>query len=143
MKVKYNIKAKKLWSQFHRDAVRAAVEYALDAYDLRGYGKLTVKLNYIPFEYGSAISFDEDDHMIFISANDDIALVIKTVFHELWHIRQYIYDGLELENNVAQWKGAQFSYDRYTEDFDEYLNYPWEVEARNMEEKMYKIYTKG
>lgn len=143
MRVKYNIKAKKQWSQYLRDTVRAAVEYALGEYDLRGHGKLTVKLNFVPGEYGSAISFDEDEHMIFVSADKDPVLVIKTVFHELWHIRQYIYDGLELENKTAFWKGAYYSSYDEEMDFDEYFALPWEVEAREMEERTYKKYTNG
>lgn len=141
MKVKYDIKAKKMWSLLHRAVVRSAVEFALDAYDLNGWGRLTVKLNFIPEEYGSAISFDEDDHIIFISAHTDLSIVLKTVFHELWHIQQYVHQGFDLENNAAFWRGEYFAYG-HEMSFKEYQDLPWEREAREMEAIMYDRFTR-
>ena len=56
---------------------------------------------------------------------------MQTIFHELEHARQYIYGELQLENDHAIWKGklVERIEDRYYED-------PWEVQAREVEDKM-------
>lgn len=141
MKVKYKVKAKKRWNLLHRALVRDAVWFAIKHYDLRNFGTLTVKMNYIPELYGSAVSLDEDEHIIFVSAGQSPIDIVKTIFHELWHVRQYIYDGLELQPNVASWKGREYAFS-LDQEYDDYYNLPWEVEARAMEKKLFKRYKK-
>jgi hypothetical protein len=141
MKVKYKVKAKKRWNLLYRALVRDAVEFAIKSYDLHNFGTLTVKMNYIPEMHGSAVSLDEDEHIIFISGGQDPYETVQTIFHELWHIRQYIYDGLELQPNVAYWKGRKYGFS-LDQDYEDYYKLPWEVEARAMEKKLFKSYKK-
>jgi hypothetical protein len=142
MKTKYVVKAKKLWKEADRIVVQEAVEYAIDKFDLEGYGKLIVKMNYTQDLFGSAFSMDEETHYVFISAKQSKEATLKTIFHEMWHIYQYIYEGLDLEKNEASFKGKKWKFNDIEQSYDEYYKLPWEVAARKMEQKTYKAYSK-
>lgn len=142
MNVKYVVKAKKLWKEADRIAVQEAVEYCIDKYNLHDFGKLTVKMNYMPDLFGSAFSMDEDNHYVFVSARQDTKSMLQTVFHEMWHIYQYIFEGLDLDANEAYWRGKRWRYSAHDENFEEYYSLPWEVAARKMEKKTYKAYSR-
>lgn len=142
MRRKYKIKAKKLWKSNHIQLVKDTVDIAIQEYDLEGFGLLTTKFNFIREEFGSALSLGEDNHFIFISAHKSKKLLVQTVFHEMWHIRQYIYDGLDIEFGRTLWKGDEYILDNEGMKYQDYLNLPWEAEARKVEEEMYKKYRK-
>jgi hypothetical protein len=60
---------------------------------------------------------------------------IRTIAHELVHIKQYLYN--ELNEQMTIWQGKKVSE-------DDYVNYddrPWEREAYNMEKTLYESYT--
>lgn len=56
--------------------------------------------------------------------------IIRTVFHELVHVKQY--ETGRLKHNRI-WKGKLF-------ESDDYENFPWELEAYELEEKMMKTF---
>ena len=56
--------------------------------------------------------------------------IIRTVFHELVHVKQY--ETGRLKHNKI-WKGKLV-------ESDDYENFPWEIEAFDLEEKMMKIF---
>jgi hypothetical protein len=142
LRTKYTVKAKKSWSMMHRDAIRSAVDFSIRQYDLAGKGKTIVKMCAHAGEFGSAVSLHEDVYMIFINAQQrNLDIAVQTVFHEMWHVYQYIHDGLDLETNQAFWRGTVIDINVNECSHDEYWELPWEVEARVMEEKMFKIYT--
>ena len=63
----------------------------------------------------------------------DAVLYTKTLLHELVHLRQWIQGTLKLKSGRMYWKGE--SVDRY-----DYMNQPHEVEAFELEEKLYTDY---
>lgn len=140
MIVKVKTKAKAKWSRKDRDMTRAAVHYAAEVYGLPSWGKVIVKLCAHVGEHGSAINLDDQTFMVHVSAGDE-EQVLKTVFHEMWHVYQYIAEGLNLEGNKAVFRREHYDIDVTTCDEDTYWNAPWEVEARQVEEKMYLMYT--
>lgn len=56
--------------------------------------------------------------------------IIRTVFHELVHVKQY--ETGRLKHNKI-WKGKLV-------ESDDYENFPWELEAYELEEKMMKVF---
>ena len=57
----------------------------------------------------------------------------STLLHELWHVYQHVKGDLKDKGSNRYWKGIDHS------DTD-YSNQPWEVEAREMERKLYNCY---
>ena len=66
---------------------------------------------------------------------------LRSLFHEMEHARQYIYCELELEHNHAIWRGTLSN--RNGEDWEEYWNSPWEVEARAKEVELFSAFQKN
>lgn len=60
---------------------------------------------------------------------------IRTLAHELCHIKQILYN--ELNETMSLWRGQKVSED----DYDNYYDQPWEAEAYMMENKLYEEYT--
>ena len=52
--------------------------------------------------------------------------IVKSVFHEMTHVKQFAFDGLKMGSRVDEFKGKK--YRRV-----DYWDAPWEVEARQME----------
>ena len=42
--------------------------------------------------------------------------VLRTLFHEMWHIRQYLHEGLSVEAGGAEFKGKTWKRDRGTDE---------------------------
>lgn len=60
--------------------------------------------------------------------------VIRMFIHEMWHIKQMI-DGdlsFNFDHTIATWKGKE-----YTKEIN-HKERPWEIEAREAEDKFYK-----
>jgi hypothetical protein len=62
-------------------------------------------------------------------------LYIKTLFHELTHLKQWVVGSLR------QKRGKMYYYKELVEDYD-YVNQPHEIEAREQEELLYAQYIK-
>ena len=85
------------------------------------------------FQYGFC-DYDEDEVSITISRNLSEADTIRTIFHELVHVKQYE-DG-RLEAGIPQrWMGNEYD--------EDYENLPWEIEAFDLEQKMVDIYSES
>ena len=57
----------------------------------------------------------------------------STLLHELWHVYQHVKGDLKDKGEKRYWKGTDHSH-------TDYSNQPWEVEAREMERKLYNCY---
>ena len=57
----------------------------------------------------------------------------STLLHELWHVYQHVKGNLKDKGEKRFWKGIDHSY-------TDYSNQPWELEAREMERKLYHCY---
>lgn len=133
------VKAKKSWSEGERKLARKAVEFALDALDLRVTpvpidirlkGKSETDLgDSIDLEYKIVVRLHKTDNWL------------STLFHELEHARQYIYCELQLEHNHAIWRGTLST--RNAEDWEQYWNSPWEIAAREKEVELLAAFQKN
>ena len=137
--IKLKTKARKTWTMAERRLARRAAEFAMS--------KLNLDVTPIPVDirlkgthehdYGDSIDLGHKV-VIRIFKNDNW---LRTLFHEMEHARQYIYCELELEHNHAIWRGTLSS--RMGQDWEEYWNSPWEVEARDKEEKLFTAFQKN
>ncbi len=76
-----------------------------------------------------------ETHYIDISEGESQEDIIRSIFHELVHVRQTDDGDLSLDGN--SWKGFLY---RTKEMEVEYDHLPWEKEAAELEEKMWRIY---
>lgn len=85
------------------------------------------------FQYGYC-DYDEDEVLITISQYLSEADTIRTIFHELVHVKQYD-DGRLEAGSPQRWMGSEYD--------EDYENLPWEVEAYDLEQKMVDIYAES
>ena len=79
-------------------------------------------------------SYEEDEILIVVSKTLSENDVIRTIFHEMVHIKQYVEGRLEV-GSPQRWLGKVYDWD--------YENMPWEVEAFDLEQKMVDIYSES
>ncbi len=73
--------------------------------------------------------YDEDEIIVTIAKRLSEKDIIRTLFHELVHVKQYSDGRL---NHKRMWEGKVYDCD--------YENFPWEIEAYELEEKMMKVF---
>jgi hypothetical protein len=132
MKVRIRRKAKSIWSEFDTVLAREAVNFGIDYLGLWACDtplRVVLRGYYDCGTYGDSLDLDTEI-IIRLSPEDHW---IKTIFHELAHVRQYVDDELELEEKTAVWKG-----EIYTRTIGGYMDEPWEIEARELEETIYR-----
>ena len=63
---------------------------------------------------------------------------VKTIAHELAHVRQFTYDGLEFgeDEEVICFRSGEY---RFTNEMEYWLA-PWEIEARGYEDAIWHVY---
>jgi hypothetical protein len=72
--------------------------------------------------------------VIELHKGDNEAEQLKTLAHELVHVRQYARN--ELNDEMNTWKG------RYVDsDAIDYNDQPWEIEANKLGNELYELYT--
>lgn len=137
MKISYYVKAKKSWSPFEHGIVKDAVAWGIKELNLENMGSLKVKLRGAEDGwYGDAAHLWDDKFLIRLSAKLSVKDLLTTIFHELVHVKQYAFDELEMNTKTARWRGEEIAR-------TEYLQEPWEVEARMLEKQMLKKYLKS
>ena len=101
--------------------------------------KLEIHIDFIKTKkfLGQYEGIDEhgETHYIDISEDESQEDIIRSIFHELVHVRQTDDGDLSLDGN--SWKGFLY---RTKEMEVEYDHLPWEKEAAELEEKMWRIY---
>ena len=63
----------------------------------------------------------------------DPILYAQTLLHELWHVYQHVKGNLKDKGSKRFWKGTDYS-------LADYSDQPWELEAVEMEIKLYHCY---
>lgn len=133
MRVKYKAKAKASWPLAKRNYVKKAVSWAcreLDLVDL----PINIIVRFVgeSTDFGSAANPYEDNYyIVWLHAGSSWSRTARTVFHELTHVHQYVYQGLILENGrKAHYKGQTYDTD--------YWESPWEIEAWKAEKTLYR-----
>jgi len=77
-------------------------------------------------------------YIIEVDPRESIDDVIKTVFHELGHIKQFLSGSLVYDQDIWYWKKKDFT---NTQSHLKYLDFPWEVEARAFADKFVQLYS--
>jgi hypothetical protein len=87
--------------------------------------------------YGLCYSTD-DPHYYFIDLYKDLdnAELLRTLFHEMTHVKQYAKKELIYKTTYNLWKGRKYV------DLDNDWNRPWEREARKYEKLIYNKFIK-
>ena len=134
---KQMIKYKKgYWPQHRRTLITRGVHWAVSHYGLWDLtitsDRLRIVLTRFKSAYGDAYQ-DGDEYIIRLSDRYNDRLTLMTVFHEMTHVKQYEFDGLDL-GTPSTFKGKAFDVD--------YWDAPWEVEARKAEKKMWRKWKK-
>lgn len=82
------------------------------------------------YQYGLC-DYDEDDAVIVIAKRLSPKNVVRTLFHELVHLEQYV-DGRLENGSPLVWRGVPT--------YGDYENLPWEAEAYKVEVDMMKAF---
>lgn len=64
--------------------------------------------------------------------------MLQCLAHEMVHVKQYAKGELSNELITAKWQGKTF---KLTNSIEDYLNWPWEVEAYGRDRALYLFYT--
>lgn len=116
-------KPKKIETALLDSAVSFAVDYLHIALDL------IIEFETIRKHQYGLCDYDEDEVIITIAKRLSPKDAIRTLFHELVHVKQYS-DGRLQYGNI--WLGEKVK--------DAYENYPWEIEAFKIEAEMMKAF---
>jgi hypothetical protein len=72
--------------------------------------------------------------IIELHKNDSETEKLKTLAHEMIHVKQYVRN--ELNDEMSMWKGRKVNSDAMN-----YDDQPWEIEANQLGDKLYELYT--
>ena len=134
--MKYKIKkVKGCWPKSKRKLVKSAIDFSIKYYGLKAENEypLKIKLTSLDDIYGDAW-YSEDYFEIRLADRGKNKILLRSVFHEMCHIKQFVFDGLELEAQQYKFLGRSYKIN--------YWNTPWEIEAKKMEKKLLQKYKK-
>jgi len=107
------------------------VVFACDFLDL----DVDLEIEFRGVENGGYVEFEEgEDVVVGINPKQTKNELIRTIFHEMVHVKQYVEGDLSHENSDNLWKGEVVDVP--------YSDRPWEKEAYEQEEAMWHIFTK-
>jgi hypothetical protein len=132
MEFRYIISNK--WTNAEIRLILDALEFVSDFYELNK-GVTTVKLiNDDPLD-ATAERLKNNRFEIRLTRSKLVSNteILKALFHEMTHVKQYLYDNLRLSGHTAKWQTKSFK------NFDYWLA-PWEMEARAMEDALVHLF---
>lgn len=106
-----------------------AVSFACDY--LRIDVDLTIEFESLKRHQYGLCDYDEDEVVVIIAKRLSQNDMLRTLFHELAHVKQYV-DGRLEAGSPQKWLGSAIE--------DSYENLPWEVEAYELEALMMKAF---
>jgi len=107
------------------------VVFACDFLDL----DVDLEIEFRGTESGGYVDFEEgEDVVVGINPKQSKNELIRTIFHEMVHVKQYVVGDLSHENSDNLWKGEVVDLP--------YSDRPWEKEAYEQEEAMWHIFSK-
>ena len=135
----YKIKIKKgYWPAERQHMLYSVLNFAINEYkladEIRAY-PLKVILTSFKGDYYGDSWMHETGYEIRLNDKFNDERVIRSVFHEMSHVKQFAFDGLEMGSRVDKFRGKK--YKRV-----DYWAAPWEVEARKMEKKLLRKWKK-
>ena len=124
-----------------RDLVCTAAAFGMIELGLSRLSSLNVEIKLMKMpetSYGLCSVDDSDDSpstpmrkfIIEVNKGMGIAMIVRTVLHEMVHVKQFARGELDSKYKGMRWKTAHV-----TDDVD-YMDLPWEKEAYKMEEKL-------
>mgnify|MGYP006079023389 CR=1 FL=1 len=149
MKIKVKRKAKNSWKPEWANAIQNAAIFAGKEFNI-DKKKLKVEIilkNSLALDYsGVTLSLNPMKRFVIILNAAYLyseARVFEIVFHEMTHVKQEFHNGFILDDSSeAHFEGLVYNFES-EEDFEkQYWDLPWEVEARKMEKKLWKKYSK-
>ena len=129
MRIKFTRKAKASWTTADIEGIKVATRWCAGRL---GFNRLpiTIVVRFIgphPSQFGACSQMEDDRFIIWLQSGFDFPRTVSTLFHEMTHVRQYLFEGLLLHSD----KLAEFRDDVYRE--VDYWTAPWEREARRHE----------
>ena len=112
--------AKELISSRMLENINLKVKFDRDI-EVFGYASVEART-----DYGKARDF-----LIEINPKIGARHILKSLAHEMVHIKQYAYH--ETNDNLTRWKGISVD-----GDFDDYWRQPWEIEAYGIEAGLFR-----
>ena len=125
-----------------RQVVEDAVKWSIKKLNLHGIRtlNLTFSIKSLKSLYGQLEQLDDKrrEFSVVLDKNVDTKDLIRTVIHEMVHIKQYIRKEMDSEivGSRMRWKSKTYPYDI------EYNDMPWEKEANKLETKYGNEYLK-
>lgn len=122
-----------------RAMVQTIASFGMIELKLRSLSSLNIQIklkNKPDYEYGLCyVDCDNDNDkmrnfIIDINKNMNISMIVKTVLHELVHVKQFARGELDTKVKGMKWKTAHVT------DDVKYMDLPWEKEAYKMEDKL-------
>lgn len=110
--------------------LRKAIRYASDYLRLDYNTFVDIAFTNDCSAYGYAMDVEPGEYEIEINKTHSIEDMIGTLFHEMVHIKQYVYGELESGEGTkpSKWHGEICEL--------EYAKQPWEIEAYALDQKM-------
>ena len=94
-----------------------------------------LEIEFKSVEDGGYVDFEEgEDIVVGINPDQSKNELIRTIFHEMVHVKQYVEGDLSHENSDNLWKGEVVDVP--------YSDRPWEKEAYEQEEAMWHIFSR-
>lgn len=89
--------------------------------------------------YAHPCEFDMSPRSFEIEINRGMSKenILQCLAHEMVHVKQYARNELKDELIMAKWQGKTY---KITNSFEDYLNYPWEVEAYGRDRALHLFY---
>lgn len=117
----------------------AAVEWFISKYLPRHHISLEVLHRGLRREYAigfceiSGKTYKPREFLIQLQSRMEPDKYLSTLFHELWHVYQFVSGDLKLKCSKKYYKGICMEH-------LEYKDHPWEIEAYSMESKLLNEY---
>ena len=156
MKVKLHRSGKNHFTEQQWADIHNAMQFFVGEYDLNKYRTPVYVM--FPASLGKGPGFTDtlgetitqfyrdrgqyriDSFRINIGPSGSFNKIIETIFHEMTHVMQGLRgDFRRLDDGSECFKGVHYSVDILSKpSYNEYKNFPWEVEARDVSKEMLK-----
>lgn len=123
------------------EIIYKSCEVSRQVYKLEDDVEVLVTFNGEACEGYEAVTIPSEEGKFLVALNPEIewkeSEIVKTIGHELCHVKQFSYNGLELNwGDVVTFRGQEY---RFENDMEYWLS-PWEIEARGYEAAIWVLY---
>lgn len=133
MQIKVKVKAKSVWDEKKIALVKKAARWCAANMNITK-APATIIIRLVgphPLEFGSCSMVDKTKYIVWLHCGLSNKRTLSTLFHEMTHIRQHMFEGLYLHSySLVEYRSQKYN-------MDDYWDSPWEKEARKSERKLY------